>query len=140
MTCNEFINDPSLKEFCNKRLEFSSNTSSIILKIRDPSRHENWNFTLKYVLTGPSPCNRLDIKIIRGRWLKMYCGCLHIHFFICRGRGFKFLEVWIFSGLIFTTAQEDCLHIYIFIRNSNIWLSYIHSRLFTPSWVYLVPT
>lgn len=65
MTCNEFINDPSLKEFCNKRLEFSSNTSSIILKIRDPSRHENWNFTLKYVLTGPSPCNRLDIKIIR---------------------------------------------------------------------------
>ena len=140
MTCNEFINDPSLKEFCNKRLEFSSNTSSIILKIRDPSRHENWNFTLKYVLTGPSPCNRQDIKIIRGRWLKMYCGCLHIHFFICRGHGFKFLEVWIFSGLIFTTAQEDRLHIYIFIRSSNIWLSYIHSRLFTPSWVYLVPT
>ena len=67
MTCNEFINDASLKEFCNKRLEFSSNTSSITLKIRDPSRHENWNFTLKYVLTGPSPCNRLDIKIIRGR-------------------------------------------------------------------------
>ena len=140
MSCSTFIKDPSLKEFCNKRLEFSSNTSSIILKIRDPSRHENWNFTLKYVLTGPSPCNRLDIKIIRGRWLKMYCGCLHIHFFICRGRGFKFLEVWIFSGLIFTTAQEDRLHIYIFIRSSNIWLSYIHSRLFTPSWVYLVPT
>ena len=67
MTCIEFINNPSLKEFCNNRLEFSSNTSSIILKIRDPSGHENWNFTLKYVLTGPSACNRLDIKIIRGR-------------------------------------------------------------------------
>ena len=31
---------------------------------------------------------------------------------------------------------EDRFHIHVFIRSSNIWLSYIHSRLFTTSRVY----
>ena len=31
---------------------------------------------------------------------------------------------------------EDPFHIHVFIRSSNIWLSYIHSRLFTTSRVY----
>ena len=35
---------------------------------------------------------------------------------------------------------EDRFHIHVFIRSSNIWLSYIHSRLFTTSRVYLEPT
>ena len=35
---------------------------------------------------------------------------------------------------------EDCFHIHVFIRSSNIWLSYIHSCLFTTSRVYLEPT
>ena len=35
---------------------------------------------------------------------------------------------------------EDCPHIHVFIRSSDIWLSYIQSRLFTTSWVYLEPT
>ena len=35
---------------------------------------------------------------------------------------------------------EDRLHIHVFIRSSDIWLSYIQSRLFTTSWVYLEPT
>ena len=34
---------------------------------------------------------------------------------------------------------EDHFHIHVFIRSSNIWLSYIHSRLFTTSRVYLEP-
>ena len=47
------------------------------------------------------------------------------------------VEAWIFfSGLNFSTAQvvpvyhsEDRFHVNVFIRSSNIWLSYIHSRL-----------
>ena len=35
---------------------------------------------------------------------------------------------------------EDRFHIHFFIRSSNMWLSYIHSRLFTTLRVYLVPT
>ena len=35
---------------------------------------------------------------------------------------------------------EDRFHIQVFIRSSNIWLSYIPSRLFTTSRVYLEPT
>ena len=35
---------------------------------------------------------------------------------------------------------EDHFHIHVFIRSLNIWLSYIHSRLFTTSRVYLEPT
>ena len=35
---------------------------------------------------------------------------------------------------------EDRFHIQVFIRSSNIWLSYIPSHLFTTSRVYLEPT
>ena len=43
----------------------------------------------------------------------------------------------------FSSSAHDCedrFHIHVFIRNSNIWLSYIHSRLFTTSRIYLQPT
>ena len=35
---------------------------------------------------------------------------------------------------------EDRFHIHFLIRSSNMWLSFIHSRLFTTLRVYLVPT
>ena len=35
---------------------------------------------------------------------------------------------------------EDRFHIHVFNRSSNIWLPYIHNRLFTTSRVYLEPT
>ena len=35
---------------------------------------------------------------------------------------------------------QDRFHIQVFIRSSNIWLSYIPSHLFTTSRVYLEPT
>ena len=35
---------------------------------------------------------------------------------------------------------KDRFHIHVFNRSSNIWLPYIHNRLFTTSWVYLEPT
>ena len=55
-------------------------------------------------------------------------------------------KVWIFftSYFFFCSSSvlycEDRFHIHVFIRSSNIWLSYIHSRLFTSSRVYLEPT
>ena len=50
-----------------------------------------------------------------------------------------------FSGLIFTTAQvvhitTRITFVHVFIRSSNIWLSYILNRLFITSRVYLKPT
>ena len=35
---------------------------------------------------------------------------------------------------------EDRFHIHVINRSSNIWLSYIHNRLFTTSRVYFEPT
>ena len=39
-----------------------------------------------------------------------------------------------------SSSVQYCFHIHFFIRSSNMWLSYIHSRLFTTLRVYLVPT
>ena len=56
------------------------------------------------------------------------------------------VQAWMFfSGFIFTTAQVVCIiakitFIHVFIRSSNIWLSYILNRLFITSRVYLEPT
>ena len=58
------------------------------------------------------------------------------------------VQVWIcfFSGLNFhyylssVHNCEDRFHIDVFICLSNIWLLYIHSRLFTTSRVHLEPT
>ena len=41
--------------------------------------------------------------------------------------GLNPVQAWIFSDLIFTTAQVDRFHIPVFVCSSNIWLSYIHS-------------
>lgn len=65
MTCSTFINDPSWKEFCHKRLEFYSNTTHILLSLRNISSDEHWDFTLTHVLKSTSACNRQDIKIVR---------------------------------------------------------------------------
>ena len=66
MSCSTFIKDPSLEEFCHKRLEFFSNTTTILVKLRNLSSDEHWNFTLTHVLGSSSPCNPQDIKIVRG--------------------------------------------------------------------------
>ena len=56
------------------------------------------------------------------------------------------IQAWIFFRPYFHYCSssvhycEDRFHIHVFIRSSNIWLSYIHSRLFTTSRVYLEPT
>ena len=53
------------------------------------------------------------------------------------------VQAWIFYQAFFSLSVhncEDCFHIHVFIRSSNIWLSYIHRHLFTASWVYLEPT
>ena len=53
------------------------------------------------------------------------------------------VQAWIFFRPYFHYCSssvhycEDRFHIHVFIRSSNIWLSYIHSRLFTTSQVYL---
>ena len=39
-----------------------------------------------------------------------------------------------------SSSVQYCFHIHFFIRSSNMWLSYIHSRLFTTLRVYLVLT
>ena len=44
------------------------------------------------------------------------------------------IQAWIFSGPIFTTAEVVFItvkiaFVHVFIRSSNIWLSYIHSCL-----------
>nr|XP_058943749.1 uncharacterized protein LOC131771902 [Pocillopora verrucosa] len=65
MTCITFINDPSWKEFCHKRLEFCSNTTHILLILRNISSDEHWDFTLTHVLKSTSACNPQDIKIVR---------------------------------------------------------------------------
>ena len=64
-----------------------------------------------------------------------------------RGRGFKSrtgLNVFFRSYFHYCSSGVhyfgDLFHIHVFIRSSNIWLSYIHSRLFTTSRVYLEPT
>ena len=67
MSCSTFIKDPSLEEFCHKRLEFFSNATTILVKLRNLSRDEHWDFTLTHVLGNASPCNPQDIKIVRGR-------------------------------------------------------------------------
>lgn len=56
---------------CHKRLEFFSNTTTILVKLRNLSNDEHWNFTLTHVLGSSSPCNPQDIKIVRGMWLKI---------------------------------------------------------------------
>ena len=61
----------SLEELCHKRLEFFSNTTTILVKLRNLSSDEHWNFTLTHVLGSSSPCNPQDIKIVRGMWLKI---------------------------------------------------------------------
>ena len=66
MSCSAYIKDPSLEELCHKRLEFFSNTTTILVKLRNLSSDEHWNFTLTHVLGGSSPCNPQDIKIVRG--------------------------------------------------------------------------
>ena len=71
MSCSAYIKDPSLEELCHKRLEFFSNTTTILVKLRNLSRDEHWNFTLTHALGGLSPCSPQDIKIVRGRWLKI---------------------------------------------------------------------
>ena len=71
MSCSTFIKDPSLEELCHKRLEFFSNTTTILVKLRNLSSDEHWNFTLTHVLGSSSPCNPQDIKIVRGMWLKI---------------------------------------------------------------------
>lgn len=65
MTCSTFIKDPSWKEFCHKRLEFYSNTTHILLSLRNISSDEHWDFTLTHVLKSTSACNPQDIKIVR---------------------------------------------------------------------------
>ena len=56
------------------------------------------------------------------------------------------VQAWIFFRPYFHYCSssvhycEDRFHIHVFIRSSNMWLSYIHSHLFTTSWVYLEPT
>ena len=56
------------------------------------------------------------------------------------------VQAWMFfSGLIFTNARVVCIiakitFIHVFIRSSNIWLSYILNHLFITSRVYLEPT
>ena len=66
MSCSPFIRNSSLEELCHKRLEFFSNTTTILVKLRNLSSDEHWNFTLTHVLGSSSPCNPQDIKIVRG--------------------------------------------------------------------------
>nr|XP_058942893.1 uncharacterized protein LOC131771143 [Pocillopora verrucosa] len=65
MSCSPFIKNSSLEELCHKRLEFFSNTTTILVKLRNLSSDEHWNFTLTHVLGSSSPCNPQDIKIVR---------------------------------------------------------------------------
>lgn len=65
MSCSPFIKNSSLEELCHKRLEFFSNTTTILVKLRNLSSDEHWNFTLTHVLGSSSPCNPQDIKILR---------------------------------------------------------------------------
>ena len=67
MSCSPFIKSSSLEELCHKRLEFFSNATTILVKLRNLSRDEHWDFTLTHVLGSSSPCNPQDIKIVRGR-------------------------------------------------------------------------
>ena len=67
MSCSPFIQDPSLEKFCHKRLEFFSNATAVLIKLRNLSSDEHWDFTLTHVLGSSSPCNPQDIKIVRGR-------------------------------------------------------------------------
>ena len=56
------------------------------------------------------------------------------------------VQAWIFFRRHFHNCSssvhycEDHFNIHVFICSSNIWLSYIHSRLFTTSRVYFEPT
>ena len=50
MSCSPFIKNSSLEELCHKRLEFFSNTTTILVKLRNLSSDEHWNFTLTHVL------------------------------------------------------------------------------------------
>ena len=45
----------------------------------------------------------------------------------------------VFIRTLLEHYYEDRFHIHVFICSSDIWLSYIHSRLFTTSRVYLEP-
>ena len=48
--------------------------------------------------------------------------------------------IWTADKDVNMKAIFAVIHIHVFIHSSNIWLSYIHSHLFTTSRVYLVPT
>ena len=45
----------------------------------------------------------------------------------------------VFIRTLLEHYYEDRFHIHVFICSSDIWLSYIHSRLFTTSRVYVEP-
>ena len=55
-------------------------------------------------------------------------------------------RAWIFFRPYFLYCSssvhysEDRFHIHVFIRSSNLWISYIYSHLFITSRVYLEPT
>ena len=69
---------------------------------------------------------------------------------ICESHIFELqIKTWIWKrslqlGTLLKQAAllncEDRFHIHVFICSSNIWLSYLHSCLFTTSQVYLEPT
>ena len=67
--CGKFTSHCILaQKFLKHELQpiFFSNTTTILVKLRNLSSDEHRNFTLTHVLGSSSPCNPQDIKIVTG--------------------------------------------------------------------------
>ena len=104
-------------------------------KIRLNTKNNKWNNNIIMVMistvdhfrirktvnpTDHSLCDQLPVGLL-AQLVKQCTG-------IAQVMGSNSVKVWFFWGHIFTTAQEDCFHIYVFICSSHILFSYIYSH------------
>ena len=104
-------------------------------KIRLNAKNNKWNNNIMMVMistvdhfrirktvnpTDHSLCDQLPVGLL-AQLVKQCTG-------IAQVMGSNSVKAYFFWGHIFTTAQEDCFHIHVFIRSSHIRFSYIYNH------------